>query len=95
MPFQVPEKVTWTQLAQALNTKFMSSAGLGLSPENLLYLASKLFGQADDYSMQMVAWSQFNRVSQCARLLIQDISWLMSLWLAVGRDSCRVVILYY
>ena len=63
MPFQVPEKVTWPQLAQALNTKFMSSCGLGLSHENVLYLAYKLFGQADDYTMQMVSWAQFNRVS--------------------------------
>jgi len=31
--------------------------------ENLSYLAFKLFGQADDYSMHTVSWAQFNRVS--------------------------------
>jgi len=30
--------------------------------ENLSYLAFKLFGQADDYSMHTVSWAQFNRV---------------------------------
>jgi len=61
LPFHVPEKVPWPALAQALNTKFASHCGLGLSQDNLSYLAFKLFGQADDYSMHFVTWSQFNR----------------------------------
>nr|UCK81542.1 signal transducer and activator of transcription 1-alpha/beta-like protein [Arenicola marina] len=61
IPFQVPERVPWIQLAQALNTKFVHHCGSGLSPENQKYLASKLFGQADDYTNSLVTWSQFNR----------------------------------
>lgn len=63
LPFQVPEKVPWPALAQALTTKFASNCGLGISPENLNYLAFKIFGPADDYSMHFVTWTQFNRVS--------------------------------
>jgi len=63
LPFQVPDKVQWPHLAQALVTKFASNCGLGLSLENLSYLAFKLFGQADDYSLHSVSWAQFNRVS--------------------------------
>ena len=68
LPFQVPDKVQWPHLAQALVTKFVSNCGLGLSMENLSYLAFKLFGQADDYSMHTVSWAQFNRVSTAASM---------------------------
>ncbi|KAK2180532.1 hypothetical protein NP493_439g02027 [Ridgeia piscesae] len=61
IPFHVPDKVTWPHLAQALNTKFAANAGYGLSPDNVNYLAYKLFGQSDDYAVQMVTWAQFNR----------------------------------
>ncbi len=44
VPFQVPEKVLWPQLAEALNVKFLSACGSGLSIDNIQYLASKLFG---------------------------------------------------
>lgn len=60
----VPDRVTWSALAGALNTKFLSQTGMGLSQTNLSYLASKLFGETanpDDYSMQTCTWSQFNR----------------------------------
>jgi len=62
LPFHVPEKVAWPALAQTLVTKFASHCGLGLSIDNLSYLAFKLFGQADDYSLHFVTWTQFNRV---------------------------------
>jgi signal transducer and activator of transcription 5B len=61
LPFQVPEKVPWPMLAQALMCKFASHCGLGLSNDNLAYLAFKLLGPADDYSVHFVTWSQFNR----------------------------------
>lgn len=61
LPFQVPEKVPWPALAQTLMTKFASNCGLGMSQDNLNYLAFKLFGPADDYSMHFVTWTQFNR----------------------------------
>ncbi|ELU15383.1 hypothetical protein CAPTEDRAFT_114078 [Capitella teleta] len=59
--FQVPEKVTWQKLSQTLNTQFVVHCSLGLSPDNLIYLAYKLFGAADDYHMQVISWAQFNR----------------------------------
>jgi len=49
----------WSQLAEALNVKFMASTGSGLSAEQVHYLGSKLF--ADEYTGQLVTWSQFNR----------------------------------
>ena len=45
VPFMVPDRVLWPQLAQALNTKFSSQTGSELSQTNLSYLASKLFGE--------------------------------------------------
>jgi len=62
LPFQVPDKVQWPHLAEALVTKFASNCGLGLSIENLSYLAFKLFGLAEGYNMHTVSWAQFNRV---------------------------------
>ncbi|ESO05053.1 hypothetical protein HELRODRAFT_156927 [Helobdella robusta] len=41
LPFLVPEKVPWPSLAQTLMTKFASHCGLGLSVDNLNYLAFK------------------------------------------------------
>jgi len=40
--------------------------------ENLSYLAFKLFGQADDYSMYNVSWAQFNRVRHLVSVLISN-----------------------
>ncbi|KAK2166934.1 hypothetical protein LSH36_33g03003 [Paralvinella palmiformis] len=61
IPFQVPDRVPWPQLAQALNTKFASNCGIGLDAQHLSYLASKIFGPHDDYSTHMVSWAHFNR----------------------------------
>lgn len=61
LPFTVPEQVSWPALAQTLVTKFASHCGLGLSPDNLSYLAFKLLGPAEDYNNKFVTWSQFNR----------------------------------
>ncbi|TMW52250.1 hypothetical protein DOY81_002653 [Sarcophaga bullata] len=59
-PFQVPERVPWSQLAMALNTKFESSTGRALTEENLNFLHEKLFRRngmngEDDY----ISWAQF------------------------------------
>lgn len=37
-PFQVPERVSWSQLALALNTKFESSTGRALTEDNLHFI---------------------------------------------------------
>lgn len=99
-PFQVPDKVTWPQLADALNTRFAASCGLGLSQDNIVYLAFKLFGQADDYTNQMVTWAHFNREPLAGRnftfwewfyaILKLTKEWLAAPW----KESyvCRLII---
>ncbi len=62
IPFIVPGIVPWNRLAEALNTKFRASTDRQLSPENLHFLAEKIFNMqipapiSDDYQ---VNWSQF------------------------------------
>ncbi|XP_063422808.1 signal transducer and activator of transcription 5B-like isoform X1 [Mytilus trossulus] len=63
-PFQVPSQVSWTLMSQLLNTKFQAVTGKGLCPENLNYLASKVFGgnnKTDEYSKHNINWSLFNK----------------------------------
>ncbi|KAF3816941.1 hypothetical protein GH733_014289 [Mirounga leonina] len=67
VPFAVPDKVLWSQLCEALNMKFKAEvqSTRGLTKENLVFLAQKLFnnssGHLEDYSGMSVSWSQFNR----------------------------------
>uniref|UniRef100_A0A8C4WAM1 Signal transducer and activator of transcription n=1 Tax=Gopherus evgoodei TaxID=1825980 RepID=A0A8C4WAM1_9SAUR len=67
VPFAVPEKVLWPQLCEALNMKFKAEvqSSRGLTKENVLFLAQKLFNsssaQLEEYSAMSVSWSQFNR----------------------------------
>lgn len=60
VPFNVPDSVDWTALADVLNMKFKSWTGKGLSDTNLSYIASKLFGNRDP-TERMVTWTQFNK----------------------------------
>ncbi|XP_040294125.1 signal transducer and activator of transcription 5B [Bufo bufo] len=67
VPFVVPEKVLWSQLCEALNMKFKAEvqSNRGLSDENLVFLAQKLFNNTsnhkDDFNNMTVSWAQFNR----------------------------------
>nr|XP_008517474.1 PREDICTED: signal transducer and activator of transcription 5B [Equus przewalskii] len=72
VPFAVPDKVLWPQLCEALNMKFKAEvqSNRGLTKENLVFLAQKLFNSSsshlEDYnsmavSWASVSWSQFNR----------------------------------
>ncbi|XP_006750777.1 signal transducer and activator of transcription 5A, partial [Leptonychotes weddellii] len=67
VPFAVPDKVLWSQLCEALNMKFKAEvqSTRGLTKENLVFLAQKLFnnssGHLEDYNGMSVSWSQFNR----------------------------------
>ncbi|XP_049714792.1 signal transducer and activator of transcription 5A isoform X2 [Elephas maximus indicus] len=67
VPFAVPDKVLWPQLCEALNMKFKAEvqSNRGLTKENLVFLAQKLFNSGnshlEDYSSMSVSWSQFNR----------------------------------
>ncbi|XP_022413648.1 signal transducer and activator of transcription 5A isoform X3 [Delphinapterus leucas] len=67
VPFAVPDKVLWPQLCEALNMKFKAEvqSNRGLTKENLVFLAQKLFNSGsshlEDYNGMSVSWSQFNR----------------------------------
>ncbi|CAH6776146.1 Stat5b [Phodopus roborovskii] len=67
VPFAVPDKVLWPQLCEALNMKFKAEvqSSRGLTKENLVFLAQKLFNSSsshlEDYNSMSVSWSQFNR----------------------------------
>ncbi|CAD6994358.1 unnamed protein product [Ceratitis capitata] len=58
-PFQVPEKVRWAQLSVALNTKFGSATGRGLTEENLNFLYEKLFRNEAGEHTEFITWAQF------------------------------------
>ncbi|XP_015116346.1 signal transducer and activator of transcription 5B [Diachasma alloeum] len=43
VPFAVPDRVPWSQVAEALNVKFRSATGRSLMEDNLRFLAEKAF----------------------------------------------------
>ncbi|XP_058175910.1 signal transducer and transcription activator isoform X1 [Anopheles ziemanni] len=62
VPFQVPDKVCWNQLAEALNMKFRASTGRSLTPENMHFLCEKAFKTTLPFPVQndvTIMWSQF------------------------------------
>lgn len=63
VPFVIPDKVPWIQVAVALNVKFKSSTGRCLTEDNLRFLAEKAFRGANpgnqDYSSLLLSWAQF------------------------------------
>lgn len=63
VPFAVPDKVPWAQVAEALNVKFKSATGRHLMEDNLRFLAEKAFRGGypgdQDYSNLMLSWAQF------------------------------------
>lgn len=63
-PFAIPDSVPWSEMAELLNGKFSANTGRGLTPENLHYLANKVFGQikpGEDYSQRPITWAMFNK----------------------------------
>ncbi|XP_045119037.1 signal transducer and activator of transcription 5B-like isoform X2 [Portunus trituberculatus] len=64
IPFTVPDKVPWPQVADMLDAKFKSATGRGLTEDNLRFLAGKAFRldrspQLQDFTNMMLSWSQF------------------------------------
>ncbi|XP_018913039.1 signal transducer and activator of transcription 5B isoform X2 [Bemisia tabaci] len=60
IPFVVPEKVPWCQIADALNTKFCDATGRSLTEDNLHFLAEKAFrAELKEYNSLLLSWSQF------------------------------------
>ncbi|CAK1591703.1 unnamed protein product [Parnassius mnemosyne] len=64
VPFAVPDKVTWGQLAETLRIKFGSATGGDLSEDNLRFLAEKIFRTSlpmstMELNAMTVSWTQF------------------------------------
>ncbi|KAK6639420.1 hypothetical protein RUM43_007693 [Polyplax serrata] len=61
VPFAVPDKVPWSQVAEALNVKFKAATGRSLTEDNLKFLGEKAFRntQPGDYGSLLLSWSQF------------------------------------
>ncbi|XP_013178889.1 PREDICTED: signal transducer and activator of transcription 5B isoform X2 [Papilio xuthus] len=64
VPFAVPDKVTWGQLAETLRIKFGSATGGDLSEDNLRFLAEKIFRSVlpistMELNAMAVSWTQF------------------------------------
>ncbi|XP_047039674.1 signal transducer and activator of transcription 5B isoform X4 [Helicoverpa zea] len=64
VPFAVPDKVTWGQLAETLRIKFCSATGGDLSEDNLRFLAEKIFRtglplNTMELNAMPVSWTQF------------------------------------
>lgn len=64
VPFAVPDKVSWGQLAETLRIKFCSATGGDLSEDNLRFLAEKIFRSSlplsnMELNSMTVSWTQF------------------------------------
>ncbi|XP_051171360.1 signal transducer and activator of transcription 5B isoform X2 [Leptopilina boulardi] len=63
VPFVIPDKVPWGQVATALNVKFKSATGRCLTEDNLRFLAEKAFRNThpltQDYTNLLLSWAQF------------------------------------
>ncbi|XP_014206630.1 signal transducer and activator of transcription 5B isoform X2 [Copidosoma floridanum] len=63
VPFAVPEKVPWHQVAEALNVKFKAATNRALTDDNLRFLAEKAFrsngSNCQDYTNLLLSWAQF------------------------------------
>lgn len=62
IPFQVPDKVPWVLLADALNMKFKNITGKALTPENLHFLCEKAFKTNIPSPIPndlLISWAQF------------------------------------
>ncbi|XP_069762495.1 signal transducer and activator of transcription 5B-like isoform X1 [Narcine bancroftii] len=67
LPFHVPDRVSWSQMCETLNMKFMAEvqSTQGLYKEHFIFLAQKIFDEQsysmEDFTNRMVSWSQFNK----------------------------------
>ncbi|XP_055677197.1 signal transducer and activator of transcription 5A-like isoform X1 [Lutzomyia longipalpis] len=63
IPFQVPDKVPWPRLADALNMKFKAATGRCLTEANLQFLCEKAFRHGTPNTLNQnemyISWAQF------------------------------------
>lgn len=57
IPFQVPNRVPWAELAQVMSAKFLAITGRALSDDNLRCLKQKAF-RGNSHS-ESISWSEF------------------------------------
>ncbi|KAJ7317658.1 hypothetical protein JRQ81_003820 [Phrynocephalus forsythii] len=67
IPFMVAERVSWGDMCETLNQKFMAEVQTteGLHKEHYFFLAQKIFGDSgaspEELQNRQVSWSQFNK----------------------------------
>nr|XP_060618999.1 signal transducer and activator of transcription 6 [Anolis sagrei ordinatus] len=67
IPFVVAERVSWDDMCETLNQKFMAEVQTtkGLLKEHYFFLAQKIFGDSgaspEEFQQRSVSWSQFNK----------------------------------
>uniref|UniRef100_A0A803SLB3 Signal transducer and activator of transcription 6 n=1 Tax=Anolis carolinensis TaxID=28377 RepID=A0A803SLB3_ANOCA len=67
IPFVVVERVSWDDMCETLNQKFMAEVQTtkGLLKEHYFFLAQKIFGDngasPEEFQQRSVSWSQFNK----------------------------------
>lgn len=59
VPFAVPDKVPWSNVAETLSLKFRAATGRPLTEENIRFLAEKAFRGNFSEPNQMLSWAQF------------------------------------
>ncbi|XP_026810349.1 signal transducer and activator of transcription 5B-like isoform X3 [Rhopalosiphum maidis] len=60
VPFNVPDKVPWRNVAETINMKFSAATGRSLSEDSLIFLAEKAFRMQNvDFNHMFISWSQF------------------------------------
>ncbi|XP_072847322.2 signal transducer and activator of transcription 6 isoform X2 [Pogona vitticeps] len=67
IPFMVAERVSWGDMCETLNQKFMAEVQTteGLQKEHYFFLAQKIFSDSsaspEEFQNRQVSWSQFNK----------------------------------
>lgn len=59
VPFQVPDKVPWGSVAEALSMKFKNSTGKPLNDDNIRFLCEKVFRNGNADNNTLLSWAQF------------------------------------
>lgn len=63
VPFQVPDKVPWVRLAEALSMKFKHATGRELTEDNMQFLCEKVFRHPTPNTLNQnemfITWAQF------------------------------------
>lgn len=81
VPFNVPDKVPWRNVAEALNMKFSAATGRGLTEESLTFLAEKAF-RLVIYTYKLFIIETFFFFSECKM-------WILIIWFCHGHNSVK------